>query len=123
MQRRTFLRGLFGVAAAAAVAPLAKFIPAPAPIPAAAPVISATIGQYADYISISDLAIDPYVEEAAKELAYRLGLTLDALVRNTIDASSKVYCRNSRELARYKRGIRRERFVAKQRRRSVRMAA
>ena len=69
MQRRNFLRGLFGLAAAAAVAPLAKFVPSSIGDATFTKdlSVSATIGQYADYVNISDLAMDPYVEEAAKE--------------------------------------------------------
>lgn len=53
---------------------------------------TATIGQYSDYVNISDLAmataIDPALENIQKELAYRLGLTLSTLVRNTADGAS-----------------------------------
>jgi hypothetical protein len=53
-----------------------------------------TIGQYADYVNISDLAmataIDPALENIQKELAYRLGLTLSTLVRNTADGAAAV---------------------------------
>lgn len=53
-----------------------------------------TIGQYADYVNISDLslmtAIDPALENIQKELAYRLGLTFSTIVRNTADGASVI---------------------------------
>jgi hypothetical protein len=55
---------------------------------------TATIGQYADYVNVSDLAlqtsIDPALENIQKELAYRLGLTISTLCRNTADGASAV---------------------------------
>lgn len=70
MNRRKFL-GLL------AVAPLAiKAM-------AVTPPITATISQYVDYASFGDLAnagaIDAVVQQAALELGYRAGLTVDAL--------------------------------------------
>lgn len=54
----------------------------------------ATIGQYADYLNYSDLslqtAIDPALENGQKELAYRLGLSLATLCKNTMDGASTV---------------------------------
>lgn len=55
---------------------------------------TATIGQYADYVNLSDLslqtAIDPALENIQKELAYRLGLSLSTLVRNTADGAAAI---------------------------------
>lgn len=55
---------------------------------------TATIGQYADYINVSDIslktAIDPTLENLQVELSYRLGQTLSVLVRNTIDGSNLI---------------------------------
>lgn len=123
MQRRNFLHGLFGIAAAAAVAPLAKFIPAPAPIPAPVKAtVTATIGQYADYINISDLAMQT---DLPWELESRAAFTLNSIVRTTLDAAYGANANPSvgKQLARYKRDMRRGRYFAKQRRRSARMAA
>jgi hypothetical protein len=53
-----------------------------------------TIGQFSDYVNISDLAmetaIDPALENIQKELAYRLGLTLTTLVLRTADGAAAV---------------------------------
>lgn len=55
---------------------------------------SATIGEYADYANFSTLslatAIDNTVENIAREMAYRLGETLSALVRATADGANAV---------------------------------
>jgi hypothetical protein len=55
---------------------------------------TSTIGQFADYVNVSDLSlattIDPALENIQKELAYRLGLTLSTLVRNTADGASAI---------------------------------
>jgi hypothetical protein len=55
---------------------------------------TATIGEYADYCNFSSLvlatAIDNTVENVARELAYRLGQSLSALVRATADGASAV---------------------------------
>ncbi len=55
---------------------------------------TATIGEYADYANFSSLslatAIDNTVENVARELAYRLGESLSALVRATADGASSV---------------------------------
>jgi len=52
--------------------------------------VSATVSQYADFITISDLleetALDPALETVARELGYRGGLTADTLVRNEVDS-------------------------------------
>lgn len=54
----------------------------------------ATIGQYADYVNLSDIALqtalDPALENIQKELAYRLGLALSTLVRNTLDGANAI---------------------------------
>lgn len=55
---------------------------------------TATIGEYADYANFSSLslatAIDPTVENVAREMAYRLGESLSGLVRATADGASSV---------------------------------
>lgn len=54
--------------------------------------VQATISQYTDFITLSDLlmetAIDPMAENAADLLSYRAGLSVDTIVRNVIDAGS-----------------------------------
>src|SRR5579871_893055 len=54
----------------------------------------ATIGEYADYANFSSLAlataIDNTVENVGRELAYRLGQSLSALVRSTMDGANAV---------------------------------
>ena len=53
---------------------------------------TATIGEYADYANFSSLslatAIDNTVENVAREMSYRLGESLSALVRATADGAS-----------------------------------
>lgn len=55
---------------------------------------TATIGEYADYASFSSLAlataIDPLVVDVEKEFAYRLGQTISALIRTTIDGANAI---------------------------------
>ena len=55
---------------------------------------SATIGEYADYANFSSLslatAIDNTVENVAREMSYRLGESLSALVRATADGANTV---------------------------------
>jgi len=55
---------------------------------------TATIGEYADYANFSSLslatAIDATVENVAKEMSYRLGESLSALVRATADGASSI---------------------------------
>ena len=52
---------------------------------------SAVIGQYADYVNVSDYAletaIDPCVENLEKEMCYRLAGTISTLVRNTANGA------------------------------------
>jgi hypothetical protein len=56
--------------------------------------VSATIGQYADYSSLSDIAlevaIDPTLEKLEKEFAYRLALTINKLILNTADGANAI---------------------------------
>ncbi len=51
--------------------------------------VTATIGEYADFATFSSLslatAIDPVVENVEREFAYRLGQSLSAIVRATLD--------------------------------------
>lgn len=55
---------------------------------------TATIGEYADYANFSSLslatAIDNTVENCAKEMSYRLGESLSALVRATADGANSI---------------------------------
>lgn len=55
---------------------------------------TATIGEYADYANFSSLslatAIDNTVENVAREMSYRLGESLSALVRATADGANSV---------------------------------
>ena len=59
--------------------------------------IEATVSQYGDYITMSDVldltAIDPIVVEATKILGRQAGLTLDTVTRNVLQAGTNVsYC-------------------------------
>lgn len=66
------------------------------PIAESSTKIIATIGQYADFINSSDLAMDVAIDDPsllqnlATELNYRLALTLNSLVQLTADASTGV---------------------------------
>ena len=70
---------------------------------------TATIGEYADYANFSSLALatalDPIVDNVSRELSYRLGQTLSAIVRavadgaNSIDASVAVNIAGGTSLA------------------------
>lgn len=55
---------------------------------------TATIGEYADYATFSSLAlataIDNTVENVAREMSYRLGESLSALVRATADGANAI---------------------------------
>jgi N4-gp56 family major capsid protein len=63
------------------------------PIAESSTKIIATIGQYADFINSSDLAMDVAIDDPsllqnlATELNYRLALTLNSLVQLTADAA------------------------------------
>jgi hypothetical protein len=54
----------------------------------------AVIGQYCDYVNVSDYsletAIDPALENLEKEMAYRLAGTISSLVRSQADGSKTV---------------------------------
>ena len=59
--------------------------------------ITATVSQYGDYITMSDVldltAIDPVVVEATKILGRQAGLTLDTVTRNILQSGTNVtYC-------------------------------
>lgn len=60
-------------------------------IPLTTTTISATVSEYADFITISTLleqtAIDPIVENAAFNLGYRAGLTVDTITRLEFDSN------------------------------------
>jgi len=66
----------------------------PSGISASVGTTTATIGEYADYANFSSLslatAIDPVVENIGRELSYRLGQSLSAIVRAVIDGSNSV---------------------------------
>lgn len=54
--------------------------------------VQATVSQYTDFITLSDLAvdtlIDPVISAAAQNLGYRAGLSVDTIIRNVIDAAA-----------------------------------
>lgn len=54
--------------------------------------VSATMLEYGDFITVStflrDVAIDPIVENAASQLGYSAGLSVDTLCRNEFDTNS-----------------------------------
>ena len=60
-------------------------------LPLTTTTVSATVTEYADYLTIStllkDTAIDPIMENAADMLGYRAGLTVDTLCRIEFDAN------------------------------------
>lgn len=60
-------------------------------LPLTTTTVSATVSEYSDYITLSTLlketAIDPIMENAATQLGYRAGLTVDTLVRIEFDAN------------------------------------
>ena len=66
------------------------------PISESSTKIVATIGQYADFINSSDLALDVAIDDPgllqnlANELNYRLALTLNSLVQITADSAVAV---------------------------------
>ena len=86
MNRRGFLK-LFGTAAAAAVVAPKCLLPPPPPAPAYTSYLvgkdAIVIGEYADYCSFSDFALetatDPLLVVVEKEMAYRLAMTVSAL--------------------------------------------
>lgn len=52
--------------------------------------VTATVSEYSDFITLSrhvvDTAIDPMVDNAASNIGYRAGLTLDTLVRTELES-------------------------------------
>ena len=59
--------------------------------------IEATVSQYGDYITMSDVldltAIDPVIVEATKILGRQAGMTLDTVTRNVLQSGTNVsYC-------------------------------
>lgn len=59
--------------------------------------IEATVSQYGDYVTMSDIldltAIDPVIVEATKLLGNQAGLTLDTVTRNVLQSGTNVtYC-------------------------------
>lgn len=56
--------------------------------------IEATVAQYGDYVTLSDVldmtAIDPVVIEATKVIGKQAGLTLDTITRNVLQAGTNV---------------------------------
>lgn len=61
-------------------------------ISASSRTVSATVSQFTDFISLSDMlvdtAIDPVVQNHAELLGYRAGLSVDIITRTVIDAES-----------------------------------
>lgn len=66
------------------------------PITESSTSIAATVGQYADFINTSDLALDVAIDDGgllpslANELNYRLALTLNQLIQITLDTATGV---------------------------------
>ena len=62
--------------------------------------ITATVGQYGDFVEISDVldltAIDPILVETGRLLGEQSGLTLDTLVRDVINAGTTVQYANGK---------------------------
>jgi N4-gp56 family major capsid protein len=55
--------------------------------------VSATVGQYADFLSFSDMLVDTAIDgdivaAGADLLGYRAGLTFDTLIRNEVDSNA-----------------------------------
>lgn len=80
MNRRRFV-SLLGIGAAVATAaPVLKLMPPPVPI--AEPIV-ATIGEWCDYSDYSEFtlqeAIDKHTAQAAQELGYQAGLSLNTV--------------------------------------------
>ena len=57
--------------------------------------IEATVAQYGDYVTLSDMldltAIDPVVVEATKVVGRQAGLTLDTITRNVLQGGTNVF--------------------------------
>lgn len=57
--------------------------------------IEATVSQYGDYVTLSDMldltAIDPVVVEATKVVGRQAGLTLDTITRNVLQGGTNVF--------------------------------
>lgn len=55
---------------------------------------SAIIGQYADYVNVSDyaleLTIDPCLENLEREMAYRLAGTTSSLIKTVVDGANSI---------------------------------
>ncbi len=66
----------------------------PTPAGLSATLISATLAQYGNYETVTDLveltAVDGTVKEAINALAYEATLTIDTVIRNVIDAGGTV---------------------------------
>jgi N4-gp56 family major capsid protein len=60
------------------------------PVSISSRTVSATVGQYTNFINVSDFlldtALDPILQNAAELLGYQAGLSVDTLVRTVIDA-------------------------------------
>ena len=54
--------------------------------------VSATVAEYSDFITVStfleETAIDPIVQNAAEQLGYRAGLSVDTIVRTEFDSTA-----------------------------------
>jgi N4-gp56 family major capsid protein len=68
-----------------------------------APSVQATIGQYFDYITVSDLAldaaIDPMLENLSKVMGYRAALVTDTIVQMELDAITTIDPSTTNDLA------------------------
>lgn len=56
------------------------------PVGAGEGFVSAQIGEYADYMSFTDSALETAVAEVASDLAYKLAASMNALIEATADA-------------------------------------
>jgi N4-gp56 family major capsid protein len=59
----------------------------------ASSIVSATVAQYADFISFSDLLVDTAIDGdivavGADQLGYRAGLSVDTIIRNEVDSAA-----------------------------------
>lgn len=95
MNRRGFLKALGCLAAVPVVAKLVpEVLVAPEPagyttyLVGADAIVNTSIGQYADYISFSDIAFgcgfSPEVKSLAEEMSYRIALTVSGLCPDRI---------------------------------------
>jgi hypothetical protein len=87
MNRRNFFRLLTGVAATPVLAPLAKLLPAPTP-----ETVRCVIGEYADYLTVSDIVIEKAIDPTVEALGTYYSKSFMATLRaNTTFDSMEVF--------------------------------